>query len=416
MSLKGKVLIAQGGGPTAVINQSLVGAILESRKYSQVTQIYGALHGVKGIVNEDFIDLTNEEDYILEKVADSPSSALCSTRDKPDEKYCKEIFNVLKAHEIKYFYYIGGNDSADTVNIVNNYALNSKYDLKSIHIPKTIDNDLVINDHCPGFGSAAKFVAQAYMGINLDNRALPGVYIGIIMGRNSGFLTAASAVAKKNIDDGPHLVYVPERAFDVDEFLKDVKKTYNRFGRCVIAVSEGIKDIEGNPIVTKLQDIVEKDAHGNVQLSGNGKLGDLLAELVKEKLKISRVRTDTFGYLQRSFFNCVSDTDQKEAREAGRKAAEFAIRNNSSGTVIIHRNENYCIDYRLNNVENVARKTKILPNKFINIAGNGVTNEFIKYVTPLLGTGIATPHVLCLPKVEKIYRIEDSKQPIVCFR
>ncbi|HPK41336.1 MAG TPA: 6-phosphofructokinase, partial [Candidatus Cloacimonadota bacterium] len=310
MNLQGKVVIAQGGGPTAVINQSLVGAILESKKFSQITKIYGAVGGIRGIINEDFLDLSQETTHNLEQVAISASSALLSTRDKPDDDYCTEAFHVMKAHDVRYFFYIGGNDSSDTVRIINEKAIQENYDFRAIHIPKTIDNDLVLNDHTPGFGSAARFVAEAFIGANLDNRSLPGVYIGIVMGRHAGFLTAASAMAKKFPDDGPHLIYLPERVFDKEQFLQDVKNTYDKYGRCVIAVSEGITDKNGTPIISTLSETVEKDAHGNVQLSGTGALGDLLSDYIKKNLKISRVRSDTFGYLQRSFMPCVSDIDQ----------------------------------------------------------------------------------------------------------
>ena len=239
-----KILVAQGGGPTAVINQSLAGVVLEARKFADVSRVYGAHHGVRGIVNEDLLDLTQETTHNLEMVANTPSSALGSTRDKPDAKYCHEIFKVLQAHEIGAFFYIGGNDSSDTVRIVSEEAAKANYPLRCIHIPKTIDNDLVGNDHTPGFPSAARFVAQAFTGANLDNAALPGVYVGVVMGRHAGFLTAASALGKKFPDDGPHLIYVPERVFDIDKFLADVKATYDRLGRCVIAVSEGIHDAD----------------------------------------------------------------------------------------------------------------------------------------------------------------------------
>ena len=182
-----KVLVAQGGGPTAVINQSLVGAVLESRKFRQVERVYGAFHGVRGIVDENFADLTQETTHNLELVAGTPSSALGSTRDKPDVKYCQEIFNVLRAHKIGCFFYIGGNDSSDTVRIVSQEAKAHGYPLRAVHIPKTIDNDLVVNDHTPGFPSAARFVAQAFAGANLDNWALPGVYIGVVMGATRAF-------------------------------------------------------------------------------------------------------------------------------------------------------------------------------------------------------------------------------------
>ncbi|HPQ30912.1 MAG TPA: 6-phosphofructokinase, partial [Candidatus Syntrophosphaera thermopropionivorans] len=301
MKLEGKVVIAQGGGPTAVINQSLVGITLEARKFVQVTRVYGSLYGVRGIVDEEFVDLTQETTHNLEQVANTPSSALLSTRDKPDEKYCKEIFKVLKAYDVRYFFYIGGNDSADTVRIVNEEADKADYEFRAIHVPKTIDNDLVLSDHTPGYGSAARFVASAFTGVNLDNRALPGVYIGVVMGRNAGFLTAASALAQKYPDDGPHLIYMPERPFNQETFLRDVQKVYDRYGRCVVAVSEGIVDENGVPMMTILSKNTEVDAHGNVQLSGTGVLGDLLSDLVRTRLKIKRVRSDTFGYLQRSF-------------------------------------------------------------------------------------------------------------------
>ena len=402
MKLQGKVVIAQGGGPTAVINQSLAGVVLEARKFAQVDRIYGAQYGVQGIVNEDFVDLSQETVQNLEKVAQSPSAALFSTRDKPDEKYCKEIFKALKAHDVRYFFYVGGNDSADTVRIVNEEAKLAGYDFRAIHIPKTIDNDLVLNDHTPGFGSAARFVASAFAGVNLDNRALPGVYIGIVMGRHAGFLTAASVMGQKYPDDGPHLVYLPERPFKEEQFLSDVKRVYDQHGRCVVAVSEGIVNEKGVPVITTLTQSTETDAHGNVQLTGTGMLGDLLGDLVKEKLKIKRVRSDTFGYLQRSFLGCVSDVDQREAREAAEKAVHFALWDNLDGSVSIQRVGSYAVDYRLQKLEDVARKTKLMPPEYINQQGNGVTDEFKKYLLPLVGSGFELSHRLRAPSVAKL--------------
>ncbi len=401
MILEGKVVVAQGGGPTAVINESLVGVVLESRKFPQITKVYGAINGVEGIINEDFIDLTQETTNNLERVAVTPSSALFSTRDKPDEAYCQEIFKVFQAHNVRYFFYIGGNDSADTVRIVNEQAEQSNYEFRAIHIPKTIDNDLMINDHTPGYGSAAKFVAQSFIGINLDNRALPGVHIGVVMGRHTGFLAAASSIAQKYPDDGPHLIYVPERKFIIDDFLLDVKKTYDRYGRCVVAVSEGIQDEHGVPILSKLGQR-EKDSHGNISLSGNSGLGDLLAQYIKNQLKISRVRTDTLGYLQRSFLGCVSDVDQREAREAGEKAAQFALWHNIDGSITIHRTGIYSVDYKLSDLKDIAAKTKLMPDDFINAEGNNVTEAFKYYLNPLLGSNMPAASMLRAPKVEKI--------------
>jgi 6-phosphofructokinase len=227
---RGKLVIAQGGGPTAVINQSLVGAVLEARLFPQIERIYGARYGVRGIANEDFVDLSAETRANLEAIAVTPSSALGSTRDKPDLAYCRNILASLKAHGVSWFLYIGGNDTAETVRIVSEEAAKEGYDLRSIHIPKTIDNDLMESDHAPGFPSAARFVAQAFMGADLDNRSLLGVYVAVVMGRNSGFLTAASAAARTVEGDGPHLIYLPERVFDETKFLSDVKSVHDRLG------------------------------------------------------------------------------------------------------------------------------------------------------------------------------------------
>jgi 6-phosphofructokinase 1 len=384
----GKILVAQGGGPTAVINQSMVGVALEARRFHNVTRVYGALHGVRGIVNEDLLDLTQETSHNLELVAATPSSALGSTRDKPDMAYCQSIFEVLRAHQIEHFFYIGGNDSSDTVRIVSMEARQAGYPLRCIHIPKTIDNDLVGSDHTPGFPSAARFVAQAFAGANLDNAALPGIYVGVVMGRHAGFLTAASALGKKFPDDGPHLIYLPERTFELARFLADVKAMYERHGRCVIAVSEGIHDASGEPVASLLAKEIERDAHGNVQLSGTGALADLLCDEIKAKLGIKRVRGDTFGYLQRSFIGCVSDVDQREAREVGEKAVQFAMWGDRDGSVAIKRTGFYSVDYELLPLEAVAGKTRVMEDEFISASGTDVTDAFRLYLRPLLGSGM----------------------------
>lgn len=400
----GKILVAQGGGPTAVINQSMVGVALEARRFRDVKLVYGARHGVRGIVDEDFVDLTQETSHNLELVAATPSSALGSTRDKPDLKYCQEIFKVLRAHEIEHFFYIGGNDSSDTVRIVSEEAQKANYPLRSIHIPKTIDNDLVANDHTPGFASAARFVAQAFAGVNLDNASLPGIYVGVVMGRHAGFLTAAAALGKKFPDDGPHLIYLPERSFDIAKFLADVKTTYERYGRCVIAVSEGIHDAAGVPILSQLAKTVEHDPHGNVQLSGTGALADLLCEEIKSKLGYKRVRGDTFGYLQRSFIGCVSDVDQREAREVGEKAVQYAMWGTVDGSVTIKRTGYYSVDYELVPLNVVAGKTRVMEDEFISASGTDVTDAFRLYLRPLLGSGMPDAFRLRQAAVAKVLK------------
>ena len=402
----GKILVAQGGGPNAVINQSLVGVALEARRFKGIEHVYGARHGVRGIVNEDFVHLTQETSHNLELVARTPSSALGSTRDKPDAAYCLEIFKVLQAHEIEHFFYIGGNDSSDTVRIVSAEAKKANYPLCCIHIPKTIDNDLVGNDHTPGFPSAARYVAQAFAGVNLDNAALPGVYLAVVMGRHAGFLTAASALGKKFPDDGPHLIYVPERTFDLAQFLADVKATYARLGRCVIAVSEGMHDASGTPIAAQLAKDLEQDAHGNLQLSGSGALADLLCEEIKSKLGIKRVRGDTLGYIQRSFIGCVSDVDQREAREVGEKAVQFAMWGQRDGSVAIKRTGFYSVDYELLPLDAVAGKTRVMEDAFITPSGTDVTDAFRLYLRPLLGSGMPDAFRLRTNPVTKVLRPE----------
>jgi 6-phosphofructokinase 1 len=400
----GKILVAQGGGPTAVINQSLVGVILQARRHGEIRQVYGARHGVRGIVNEDFLDLTGETQANLEGVAATPAAALGSTRDKPDLAYCREMFKVLAAHQIEHFFNIGGNDSSDTVRIVAEEAAKAGYPLRCIHIPKTIDNDLVLNDHTPGFASAARYVAQAFAGANLDNAALPGVYVGVVMGRHAGFLTAAAAMGRKFADDGPHLIYLPERDFAIDPFLAEVKAVNDRLGRCVIAVSEGIHDASGRAIAEQLAPGAERDAHGNVQLSGTGALADLLCNEIKARLGLKRVRGDTFGYVQRSFLGCVSDVDQREAREVGEKAVQYAMWGQTSGSVAIQRTGDYAVDYALLPLAAVAGKTRTMEAGLISASGTDVTEAFRSYLRPLLGSGLPVSFKLRAPAVPKVLR------------
>ncbi len=400
--LVGNMLIAQSGGPTVVINQSLVGAVLEAKKRKEIKKIYGSLHGLKGILEENLVDLGKESKATLELVAQTPSSALGSVRKKPTPEDCRKVFQVLQKYNVRYFFYIGGNDSAETTHIINEEAIKEGYEFRCFHICKTIDNDLRENDHTPGFGSAAKFVAQAFMGDNLDNRALPGVKVNIIMGRHAGFLTAAAALARQYPDDGPHLIYLPERPFSMEQFVVDVKRVYADLGRCVIAVSEGIADEKGEAIASKF--IKEVDSHGNVQLSGSGALGDVLAKEIKEKADISRVRADTFGYLQRSFVGVASTVDQKEARQAGAAAVQFATGGKfKSGSTAIKRKpgKNYKVWIERTELKNVAKETRHMPDNFIASSNNDVTKAFIEYVKPIVGP---------LPKMGRLKAIKVPKK------
>ena len=407
----GNAVVGQAGGPTAVINQSLVGIIQEVQKYNHIGRLLGARHGVRGIINEQFYDLKRQPSNMLELVARTPAAALGATRDKPDEEYCERIFKVFTKFEVRYFFYIGGNDSAQTARIVNRIADDAKYELRVIHVPKTIDNDLLVTDHCPGYGSAAKFVASAFIGDNLDNRALQGVKINILMGRNAGFLTAASIMARQRPDDGPHLVYLPERAFDMDAFVEDVKQVYERYGRCLVAVSEGIVDKTGELWAKKVSilkaDSVQKDAHGNIELSaGAGSLADHLAGTLKANGKtIKRVRADTFGYLQRSFPGIYSEGDAWEARLVGQMAVNYSLDADQDGSVALVRlpSTTYTVGTKLVALAEVAPDsapfTTVVPDEYINEAGNNVLNSFRDYVGPLVGD---------LPKVGWFEQISPS--------
>ncbi|MDQ7004647.1 MAG: 6-phosphofructokinase [Ghiorsea sp.] len=382
--LKGKMVIGQSGGPTAVINQSLVGAILAAREQAAITGILGAKHGLKGIMEEDFIDLTTQSVAQLEEVATTPAAALGSVRLKPGKAECEKVFEVFKKHDVRFFFYIGGNDSAETAHIIAEMAKEENYDFCTMHIPKTIDNDLRVTDHCPGFPSAARFVALAFMGDDRDNKALSGVKINVVMGRDAGFLTAASALARQGEGDGPHLIYLPERTFDVAGFQADVAAQVEKHGRCVIAVSEGIVDADGNPIITT----GEKDSHGNLQLSGTGALGDTLSALVKEALpQGTRVRADTFGYLQRSFPSIVSDVDSQEARGVGEFAVNHATSSAENGSVAIKRESSvpYTSSYFVTPLSTVAREATSMKGEYINDAGNDVTQAWLDYLAPLVG-------------------------------
>jgi len=395
-AVKGNAVIGQSGGPTAVINQSLVGVIEAVRECSEIDRFLGARNGVRGIIEERFTDLKGLDADLLERVAQTPAAALGSSRDKPDEAYCEKILRVFEKNNIRYFFYIGGNDSADTTRIVNEMAREVGYELRTFHIPKTIDNDLRVTDHCPGYGSAAKFVASAFMGDDKDSASLPGIKINVVMGRHAGWLTAAASLGRGDETDGPHLVYVPEKPFVTGRFLEDVKEVYGRLGRCQIAVSEGITDETGTSVAASLAERlghrVERDSHGNVQLSGSGMLGDFLADYIKKELKEShktlRVRADTFGYLQRSFAGYASQVDQAEARLAGRTAGQYALSGDVDGSVAFKRTgegNNYGVECFRAELKDVARETKHLPAEFINKTHNGITDAFRTYAMPLVG-------------------------------
>lgn len=372
-------VIAQGGGPTAVINQTLAGAVAEIRRRDPKARILGARHGVRGIRDGDYVDLSDVSEQRLRLIGGTPGAALGSTRDKPDAAYCDLVLKGLRREGADAFVYIGGNDTAGTLGILADAAGGK---INFVHAPKTIDNDLVENDHTPGFISAAEFVAGAFVSVDLDFRSLPGIYVGIVMGRHAGFLTAAAAAWRDDADDGPHLVYVPERAFSAPRFIDDVRATLDRHGRCIVAVSEGVAGEDGRSLVEHLvpEDRLERDAHGNVKLSG-GDLGLAFEHTLRNGLPGVRARVDTLGYLPRGNIASINATDAREAFDAGVFAAASATQR--SGSVAIQY-DGRNTGMRLVPLADVAGKTRHMPENFLKPDVNDVSADAIAYLDRLV--------------------------------
>ena len=377
--MSGTFVIAQGGGPSAVINQTLVGAVLEAKKRHPGAKVLGARHGVRGIRDGDYVELSAVPDAQLKLIANTPSAALGSTRDKPDAAYCDVVLKGLKKAGADAFIYIGGNDTAGTQQILTDAAGGS---MAFVHAPKTIDNDLVDNDHTPGFISAGEFVAAAFLSVDLDFRALPGVYVGIVMGRHAGFLTAASATWRLDEDSGPHLVYVPERGFSVPRFIDDVKKTLDRHKRCIVAVSEGVSTEDGRSLVETIvpPEKLERDAHGNVKLSGTD-LGAAFEHALATGLPGKRARVDTLGYMPRGAISMISPVDAKEAFDAGAFAVEAAGK--GGGSVALQHDGAKTI-VKLVPLSNVAGKTRHMPDDFLKPDENQMSETGLAYLKRLL--------------------------------
>ncbi|GLS23504.1 pyrophosphate--fructose 6-phosphate 1-phosphotransferase [Labrys miyagiensis] len=372
------IVIAQGGGPTAVINQTLCGAIVAARRHDPSLRILGARHGVRGLTKGDLVDLTQLSETDLLRLAHTPNSGLGSTRDKPDAKYCEAILTALQKVEARAFVYIGGNDTAGTLDILSKQSTGP---CSFVHAPKTIDNDLMENDHVPGFISAAAFVANAFVSIDLDFRAMTGIYVGIVMGRHAGFLSAAAAGWQQSADEAPHLIYAPEKPFSVAQFLDDVDAIYTRTGHCIVSMSEGVQDETGRPLADVLAaGALERDAHGNVQLSG-GDLGIEIQRALKERFPKARTRVDTLGYLLRGYIGMIDETDAKEAFEAGAFAAQSAF-TAGSGSVVLHY-DGHRTTPRIVALDQVAGRTRHMPDSFF-AGSNAISPEGRRYFHRLL--------------------------------
>jgi 6-phosphofructokinase 1 len=385
MGLKGTMVIGQSGGPTAVINASLAGAVLEAKRHPEIEGIYGSLDGILGVIHENMTDLGRERPEVIEGLRSTPSAALGSCRYKLAAEDYERILAVFRAHDVRYFFYIGGNDSMDTAHKLGRLATERKYPLVVMGIPKTVDNDLPHTDHCPGYGSAARFTALSVRDAGRDSEAIgnvDSVKIIEIMGRNAGWLTAASALAREEPDDAPHLIYVPERPLNLDHFLEDVQRVYERRGHAVVAVCEGMKDESGNVLAeSKLP--VDVDAFGQAQ---RGFVGDLLCQLVRGRLGL-KARFDKAGTIQRVFMATASPADVKEAALVGEMAVHHAVDGVTDRMVTLERlaDEPYQCTTGLVELAEVANQERLLPDEFLAPSGNDVTAAFTRYAAPLLG-------------------------------
>lgn len=412
--LEGACIFGQSGGPTSVINASAAGVIQEALKQDCITAVYGAAHGIKGVLEENFFDMSKEDPYELELLKTTPSSALGSVRYKlqnfeEDDTDYKRLLEVFKKYNIRYFFYNGGNDSMDTCNKVSKYMQKVGYECRVMGVPKTIDNDLWGTDHCPGYGSAAKYIATSTMEVYHDARVYDTGMITIleIMGRNAGWLTAASALAAYK-GNGPDLIYLPELPFDMDKFLEDTMRIYKENGKVIVAVSEGIKDKDGKYISEYGSDLAKtKDSFGHAQLGG---LASTLANIVKEKTG-AKVRGIEFSLLQRCAAHLGSLTDVNEAYLAGQTAVQLAVEGKTDYMVAFERAEGkeYKCNIKLINLTDVANTEKKIPREWINEAGNGLNQQFIDYALPLIQGESRPPLEDGLPRFAKLKKVLAKK-------
>lgn len=374
---KAKLVVGQSGGPTQVINNSLVGVVEEALEHAQIAGIYGAMRGIGGVLDEQFVDLARESAEVLGLLRRTPGAALGTVRYKVRPEDYERIVNVLRAHDVRYFCYIGGNDSMDTAHKVHLAAQSMGYELFVVGVPKTVDNDLAYTDHCPGYGSAARFVALAARDTGWDTEAMgmsSPVKIIEIMGRNAGWLTAAAALGRREPGDPPHLIYVPERPIDIRSVIRDVQQVVQERAHCVIALSEGAVPDTG---------LSEVDAFGH-QMKGGA--ADYLSGVIGDELGL-KVRLDKPNYLQRSFSCCISDVDAEEAYRVGREAVRMALAGQSDRMITLERNlgSAYASHTGMAPLEQVANAEKLLAEEYISAAGNDVLPAFLEYARPLIG-------------------------------
>lgn len=406
-ALKGALIIGQSGGPTSVINASAYGVIRTALEADEITAVYGAQHGIKGVLNDRLFVMDEEDSSELERLLYTPSSALGSCRYKMadpdlDDTDYKKILEIFKKYDVRYFCYNGGNDSMDTCNRISKYMKKAGYECRVMGVPKTIDNDLYGTDHCPGFGSAAKYIATSLMEVGRDARVYDTGTVTIVecMGRHAGWLTGAAALA--NLDQRTvDLIYLPERVFDMDRFISDIDRVWKENGNCIVAVSEGVHYADG-AFVSEAKTSAT-DGFGHAQLGG---LAALLAARVKEELGC-KTRAVELSILQRSAAHCASGTDIAEAFASGKAAVKAMLEGETDKMVGFEcsRKDGYRCSTVLFDLAEVANFEKKVPDEWINEAGNDVTAEFIEYALPLIQGETPMEKENGLPRFAKLKKI-----------
>ena len=408
---KGNCVVAQSGGPTAVINGSLCGVIQEAQKHEEIEEIYGARNGILGLLKEELIDLRKEKSSTIDGLRTAPGAALGSCRYRlkswsESSKDFEKIIEICGRYNLRYFFYIGGNDSMDTANKVDEAAKRVNYQLEVIGIPKTVDNDLLFTDHCPGFGSGAKYLAVSVMEAGRHLESLydsEAVTILETLGRNTGWLAGSCALAKRSEEDAPHLIYFPEIPFSLDKFVKDVRAVYHKIGGVFIVVSEGLRDEKGNYLCAR-KDRVSTDAFGHPELEG---ISSYLKAVIESRLKL-KTRTIKPDICQQSAMHFVSKVDLEEAYLVGREAVKSALKGKSGYMITIRREKGRAYKRRTSaaKLSLVANMEKRVPRRWINRKGNFVTREFIEYVRPLIQGEVDTPIQSGLPYYSRLEKRE----------
>ncbi|MBO5255443.1 MAG: 6-phosphofructokinase [Opitutales bacterium] len=409
--LIGNVLVAQSGGPTTVINASLAGVITEALNHECIEEIYGGLNGIEGILNERLIDLASESQQVVRGLCYTPASALgtCRYKIKSDADYAR-FLEVCKAHNIRYFFYIGGNDSQDTANKIAQYAKSIDWEMRVIGIPKTIDNDLVMTDHCPGYGSVVKYLATTIRELALDHEAMGNhdlVSIVEVMGRNAGWIAAGTTIAKRRnmLDDPPHIILLPEVAFNADYFISQVEECLKKNKYCLVVASEGLTDETGNYVAAG----GSTDSFGHSQLGG---VGEALQNLVASRLSGVKARSCKIGHAQRAASHCCSLSDSDEAFKCGQEAVKAAVAGETGKMVAIVRADadKYKAETTLVDLDDVANGVKHFPENWINEDKISISQQFNKYILPLMQGEVKVPFENGLPAYVRLAKNEVEKK------